>query len=104
MFLKKNQITHTKGKNILNQILTHMSDLYDESLHFPPTGRSNHQTLFLPSQIRRNMPHISKKSRQLKPGNLNALGLKTNLEDWEKVYSKSDVDEKVSQLYCPRYV
>jgi hypothetical protein len=32
----------------------------------------------------------------MKPENLNAQGLKMNLEDWEKVYSEWDVDDKVS--------
>jgi hypothetical protein len=32
----------------------------------------------------------------MKPENLSALGLKMNLEDWEKVYSEWDVDDKVS--------
>ena len=42
------------------------------------------------------MPPVSKKYRQMKPENLNVLGLKMNLEDWEKVYSEWDVDDKVS--------
>ena len=32
----------------------------------------------------------------MKPENLNVLGLKMNPEDWEKVYSEWDVDDKVS--------
>jgi hypothetical protein len=30
----------------------------------------------------------------MKPDNLNALGLKINPENWEKVYSESDVDRR----------
>ena len=34
----------------------------------------------------------------MKPENLNALKLKMNLEDWEAVYSESDVNDKVSAI------
>lgn len=94
--LRKQVKSPTRGKNILDQIRTNMSDLYDEALHLPAIGRSDHQTLLLPPKIRQKMPPVSKKYRQMKPENLNALGLKMNLEDWEEMYSKSDVDDKVS--------
>jgi hypothetical protein len=43
-----------------------------------------------------NKTEDSPRFKEMKPENLNVLGLKMNLEDWEKVYSEWDVDDKVS--------
>ena len=94
--LRKQIKSPKKGKNVLDQILSNISDLPDESPHLPSIGRYDHQTQFLLPQIRQKMPPLSKKYRQMTPGNLNALCLKMNFENWKKAYSKSDVGEKVS--------
>ena len=54
--LRKQVKSSRRGKNILDQILTNMSDLYDEVLHIPPIGRSDHQRLILPPKTRQKMP------------------------------------------------
>ncbi len=59
-------------------------------------GRSDHQTLILAPKTKQKVPPVSKKYRLMKPANLNALGLKMNLENWVKVHSEYDVDDKVS--------
>ena len=41
---------------ILLQILTNTSDLYEEVLHNPPIGRSDHQTLILASKTKQKPP------------------------------------------------
>ena len=46
----------TRGNNILDQILTNMSDLYDKVLHLPPIGRSDHQCLLLAPKTRQKTP------------------------------------------------
>ena len=96
--LRKLVKSPTRGNNILDQILTNMSDLYDKVLHLPPIGRSDHQCLLLAPKTRQKIPPVSRKHRQIKPEKLNALKLKMNLEDWEAVYSESDVDDKVSAI------
>jgi hypothetical protein len=40
--METGQVAHER-KNILDLILTNMSDLHDEVLHIPPIGRSDHQ-------------------------------------------------------------
>jgi hypothetical protein len=54
--LQKQVKSTTRGKNILDQMLTNMSDLYDEVLHLLPIGRSDHQILILPPKPRLKMP------------------------------------------------
>ena len=86
----------TRGEKILDQILTNMSDLFHGAKHLPPIGRSDHQCLLLTPKTKKRVPPFSKKVRLMKPGNLCALSLHMNLEDWEAVYSAQDVDDKVS--------
>ena len=59
--LRKQVKSPTRGKNILDQILTNISDLYDEVLNIPPIGRSDHQCLILPPKTRQKIPPVSKK-------------------------------------------
>ena len=68
--LRKQVKSPTRGKNLLDQILTNMSDLYDEVLHIPPIGRSDHQCLILPPKTRQKMPRFKEistnETRELK--------------------------------------
>ena len=59
--LRKQVKLPTRGKNTLDQILTNMSDLYDEILHIQPIGRPDHQCLFLPPKTSQKMLPVSKK-------------------------------------------
>ena len=43
--LKKSVRAPTRGANILDQLSTNMSDFYDEVMHLPPVGCSDHQCL-----------------------------------------------------------
>ena len=55
----------------------------------------------MPALVTKNKtedPPVSRKYRQIKPENLDALKLKMNLEDWETVSSESDVDDKISAI------
>ena len=85
----------TRGANVLDQILTNMSDLYDDVVHLPPVGRSDHQCLLYSPKIKLNVKPTSRKVRLTKPHNLAALGLKLNLEDWKSVFQAYDVNDKV---------
>ena len=93
--LKKSVIAPTRGANVLDQILTNMSDLYDDAAHLPPVGRSDHQCLLYSPKIKLNVKLTSQKVRLTKPHNLAALGLKLNLEDWKSVFQAYDVNDEV---------
>ena len=93
--LKKSVRAPTRGANVLDQLLTNMSDLYDDVVHLPPIGRSDHQCLLYSPKIKLNVKPTSQKVRLTKPHNLAALGLKLNLEDWKSVFQAYDVNDKV---------
>ena len=57
----------TRGKKILDQILTNMSDLFHGDKHLPPIGRSDHQCLLLTPKTKQRVPPFSKKVRLMKP-------------------------------------
>ena len=78
----------TRGQNILDNILTNMSELYHDTHNLPPIGRSDHQCLLLTPKITQKIPPEVKQVRLMKPANLNALGLKLNQEEWEDVLSR----------------
>ena len=84
--LKKSVRAPTRGKNVLDQLLTNMSDFYDEVMHLPLVGRSDHQCLLFSPKIKQKVKPTSRKVRLTKPCNLAALGLKLNLEDWNSVF------------------
>ena len=42
----------TRGRNVLDQILTNMYGSYEQVQHLPPIGRSDHQTLLLKPKIK----------------------------------------------------
>ena len=96
--LKKSVRAPTRGANVLDQILTNMSDLYDDVVHLPPVGHSDHQCLLYSPKIKLNVEPTSRKVRLTKPHNLAALGLKLNLEDWKSVFQPYDVNDKVALL------
>ena len=78
----------SRGKNILDQFLSNMGELYHEAQFLPPLGRSDHQCiLFSPLNQRRHRKAISKTVRKFKPANLRSLGLRLNLESWSAVYN-----------------
>ena len=85
----------TRGQNILDNILTNISELYHDAQHLPPIGRSDHQCPLLTPKITQKIPPEVKQVRVMKPANLNALGLRLNQEEWEDVLSAEDVDDKV---------
>ena len=88
----------TRGRNVLDQILTNMHDLFEEVLHRPPIGRSDHQCLLLTPKIKEKVKPTTRRIRQMKPENIRLLGLKLNLENWSEIYNTSDVDEKVNRF------
>ena len=93
--LKKSVRAPTRGANVLDQILTNMSDFYDEVMHLPPVGRSDYQCLLFSPKIEHKVKPTSRKVRLTKPCNLAALGLKLNLEEWNSVFPGRDVNDKV---------
>lgn len=93
--LRKCVTKPTRGRNILDQILTNMVNLFDTVCHLPPIGRSDHQCLFIKPVKRQENPSMSKKIRVMKTANLNNLSLKMATEDWNAVYSAQDIDQKV---------
>ena len=93
--LKKSVRVPTRGTNVLDQILTNMSDLYDDVVHQPPVGRSDQQCLLYSPKIKLTVKPTSRKVRLTKPSNLAALGLKLNLGDWKSVFHAYDVKNKV---------
>ena len=93
--LKKSIRATTKGANVLDQILTSMSDFYDEVMHLFPVGRSDHQCLLFNPTVKQKVKQTSRKVRLIKPCNFAALGLKLNLKDWNSVFQARDVNDKV---------
>ena len=73
-----------------------MSDLYKEVVHQPPVRRSDHQCLLYSPKTIQIVKPCTLKVRLTKPCNLNALGLKLNLEDWKPIFEARDIDNKVS--------
>ena len=94
--LKKSVKAPTRGTRVLDQILTNMSDLYKEVVHLPPVGRSDHQCLLYSHKTIQTVKPSTRKLRLTKPCNLNALGLKLNLEDWKPIFEARDINNKVS--------
>ena len=94
--LRKMVKSPTRGNNILDQILTNMSNVYGEAKLLPPLGCSDHQCIvYTPLNHRPPGKAFVKITRNLKAVNITALGLKLNLENWESVYQAENVDEKV---------
>lgn len=96
--MKKSVKAATRGNNVLDQILTNMSDLYNDVVHLPPVGRSDHQCLLYCPKRKQSVKPFSRKVRLLKPSNLNTLGIKLNLEEWAPVFQTNDVDDKVTNF------
>ena len=94
--LRKSVKAPTRGRNVLDQILTNMYDSYNHVQHLPPIGRSDHQTLLLKPKIKEKIKPIVRRIRQMKPENIRSLGLKLNLESWDEVFNASNVDAKVN--------
>ena len=80
-----------------------MSDFYDEVMHLPPVGRSDHQCLLLSPKIKHKVKPTSRKVRLRKPYNLAALGLKLNLEEWNLVFQVRDVNLPYVISYTKRH-
>ena len=93
--LKKSVRAPTRCANVLDQILTNMSDLYDNVVHLHPVGRSDLQYLLYSPIIKLNVMPTFRKVRLTKPRNLAAHGLKLNLEDRKSVFQAYDVNDKV---------
>ena len=86
----------TRQNNILDQIMTNMSPLFQEVKHLPPLGRSDHQCLLLNPKHRTSTRPITKTFRSMKRSNLIALELRVSKTVWDAVYEAEDVDDKVS--------
>ncbi len=56
----------TRQNNILDQIMTNMSSLFQEGQHLPPLGRSDHQCLLLNPKHRMNTRPTTKAFRSMK--------------------------------------
>ena len=51
----------TRGDNVLYQILTNMSTMYNDVTHLPPLGNLDHQCLLMEPKIRPKLPAAMKK-------------------------------------------
>ena len=59
--LKKSILYPTRGKNVLDQVLTNMRDMYKPTQHLPPLGRSDQNCLLLvPKQKEKNTNNSQK--------------------------------------------
>ena len=96
--LKKVVRSPTRGTNVLDQIITSMSELYNEVAHLPPIGRSDHQCLLYHPNAKENIKPCSRKVRLMKPNKLISLGVKLDQEDWNPVFNAQDIDEKVDKF------
>ena len=56
----------TRGRNILDQILTNMPDLYNDVQHLPPIGRSEHQSIILIPKMKQKIKPSSRRVRLTK--------------------------------------
>ena len=74
--MKKSVKAATRGNNVLDLILTNMSDLYNDVVHLPPVGRSDHQCLLYCPKRKQSAKPVSRKVRLLKPSNLKYSRLK----------------------------
>ncbi|XP_028409529.1 uncharacterized protein LOC114532151 [Dendronephthya gigantea] len=88
----------TRGRNILDQILTNMSEFYNDIQHLPPIGRSDHQCLLLTPKLKEKVKAISRKVRLTKCSNLIDLSVHLNRQSWEMVYDADEIDDKVSKF------
>ena len=58
--LKKTVRAPTRGRNILDQILINMPELYNDVQHLPPIGRSDHQCLLLTPNLKQKVKPVSR--------------------------------------------
>lgn len=93
--LRKGVHAPTRGDNVLDQILTNMSDLFDSVIHLPPLGRSDHQCLLMQPKMQVKLKATTREVRSMKPGNLANLTIQLNKESWEEVFNALDLDRKV---------
>ena len=96
--LKKVVRSQTRGNNVLVQVLTNMTDLYNEVIHLPPVGRSDHQCLLYCPKRNLNTKPLSRKARLMKPNKLKLLGCKLDQAEWSSVFNAQDIDDKVEQF------
>ena len=78
LYLKKVFSTLARRRTFLDQILTSMSELYNDVCtvqHLPRIGRSDHQCLLIVLKANEKTKPISNKIRQMKDVNLIRLGL-----------------------------
>ena len=70
----------TRGANVVDQILTNMTAIYNDVTHLPPLGNSDHQWLLMKPKIRPKLRTARKKVREMKPENFVELTIKLNEE------------------------
>ena len=75
--LRKTVKAATRGRNILDQILTNMHDLYKGVQNLPPIGSDHQCLLYIPKTRQKNKPS-TRRVRLTKPENIRSLGLKLN--------------------------
>ncbi len=96
--LKKVVRSPTRANNVLDQILTNMTNLYNEVIHLHPVGRSDHQCLLYRPRKDSNIKPLSRKARLMRPSKLKLLGIKLDLKEWRSVFNAQDVDDKVNKF------
>jgi len=96
--LRKCVRTPTRGANILDQLLTNMHMLYDDVKHLPPLGNSDHQCLLMKGKETLKTSALTKKVREMKPGNFAQLSIALNNENWSDVLTTECIDDKVSSF------
>lgn len=85
----------TRGKNILDQIITNMSGIYNKAVHLPPLGKSDHHCLLLPPKTQAKVKPTSRNARAMHPRNIAALTMRLNEHNWNEVLNARDIDRKV---------
>ena len=93
--LKKAVRQPTRGQNVLHQILTNMSELYNDVTYLPPD-----QCLVYCMGTEEYGRPCSCKIRLVKTNKLASLGVELDQEDWKSVLNAQDIDEKVTNFSC----
>ncbi len=70
--LRKAVKAPTRGRNVLDQILTNMYDLYDAVQHLPPIVDQTIKVTVKP-KIKEKVKPITRRVRQMKPENIRTL-------------------------------
>ena len=86
----------TRENNILDQIVSNMSPLFQKIQHLPPLGRTNHRCLLLNPKCLMSTRPRTRTFRPMNRSNLIALEIQLSKTVWDAVYEAEYVDDKVS--------